>query len=318
MQAILAEPRGFCAGVVRAIDIVERALELYGPPVYVLHEIVHNPHVVDGLRSRGAIFVETVEQIPPGARAIFSAHGVADSVVAAAAARGLRSIDATCPLVTKVHGQAQRYANQNYDVVIVGHAGHPEVEGTRGSVRGRVHVVGEPAEVDTLVVADPARVAYVTQTTLSMDDTRDVIEALKRRFPAARGPDTNDICYATQNRQNAVKALLADIDVLLVVGARNSSNSNRLREVGERAGKAAYLVNDASELDAAWFRPDTRVGITAGASTPQRLVDAVIARLQDWGLAAVDTQVGIAEEAIFRLPPELARPDRGRLPADLR
>ena len=318
MQAILAEPRGFCAGVVRAIDIVERALELYGPPVYVLHEIVHNPHVVDGLRSRGAIFVETVDEIPPGARAIFSAHGVADSVVAAAAARGLRSIDATCPLVTKVHGQAQRYANQNYDVVIVGHAGHPEVEGTRGSVRGRVHVVGEPAEVDTLVVADPARVAYVTQTTLSMDDTRDVIEALKKRFPAARGPDTNDICYATQNRQNAVKALLADIDVLLVVGARNSSNSNRLREVGERAGKAAYLVNDASELDAAWFRPDTRIGITAGASTPQRLVDAVIARLQDWGLAAVDTQVGIAEEAIFRLPPELARPDRGRLPADLR
>ena len=318
MQAILAEPRGFCAGVVRAIDIVERALELYGPPVYVLHEIVHNPHVVDGLRSRGAIFVETVDEIPPGARAIFSAHGVADSVVAAAAARGLKSIDATCPLVTKVHGQAQRYANQNYDVVIVGHAGHPEVEGTRGSVRGRVHVVGEPAEVDTLVVADPARVAYVTQTTLSMDDTRDVIEALKKRFPAARGPDTNDICYATQNRQNAVKALLADIDVLLVVGARNSSNSNRLREVGERAGKAAYLVNDASELDAAWFRPDTRVGITAGASTPQRLVDAVIARLQDWGLAAVDTQVGIAEEAIFRLPPELARPDRGRLPADLR
>ena len=318
MQAILAEPRGFCAGVVRAIDIVERALELYGPPVYVLHEIVHNPHVVDDLRSRGAIFVETVDEIPPGARAIFSAHGVADSVVAAAAARGLRSIDATCPLVTKVHGQAQRYANQGYDVVIVGHTGHPEVEGTRGSVRGRVHVVGEPTEVDTLVVADPARVAYVTQTTLSMDDTRDVIDALKKRFPAARGPDTNDICYATQNRQNAVKALLDDIDVLLVVGARNSSNSNRLREVGERAGKAAYLVNDASELDAAWFQPDTRIGITAGASTPQRLVDAVIERLQTWGLGAVDTQLGIAEEAIFRLPPELARPDRGRLPADLR
>ena len=318
MQAILAEPRGFCAGVVRAIDIVERALELYGPPVYVLHEIVHNPHVVDDLRSRGAIFVETVDEIPPGARAIFSAHGVADSVVEAAAARGLRSIDATCPLVTKVHGQAQRYANQDYDVVIVGHTGHPEVEGTRGSVRGRVHVVGEPTEVDTLVVADPARVAYVTQTTLSMDDTRDVIDALKKRFPAARGPDTNDICYATQNRQNAVKALLDDIDVLLVVGARNSSNSNRLREVGERAGKAAYLVNDASELDAAWFQPDTRIGITAGASTPQRLVDAVIERLQTWGLGAVDTQLGIAEEAIFRLPPELARPDRGRLPADLR
>ncbi|MBC7162098.1 MAG: 4-hydroxy-3-methylbut-2-enyl diphosphate reductase [Immundisolibacter sp.] len=318
MQAILAEPRGFCAGVVRAIDIVERALELYGPPVYVLHEIVHNPHVVDDLRSRGAIFVETVDEIPPGARAIFSAHGVADSVVEAAAARGLRSIDATCPLVTKVHGQAQRYANQDYDVVIVGHAGHPEVEGTRGSVRGRVHVVGEPAEVDTLVVADPARVAYVTQTTLSMDDTRDVIDALKARFPAARGPDTNDICYATQNRQNAVKALLADIDVLLVVGAHNSSNSNRLREVGERAGKAAYLLGDAADLDPAWFGPDTRIGITAGASTPQRLVDAVIERLKGLGLDAIDTQVGVAEEAIFRLPPELARPGRGRLPADLR
>lgn len=318
MQAILAEPRGFCAGVVRAIDIVERALELYGPPVYVLHEIVHNPHVVDGLRSRGAIFVETVDEIPPGARAIFSAHGVSDSVVEAAAARGLRSIDATCPLVTKVHGQAQRYANQDYDVVIVGHAGHPEVEGTRGSVRGRVHVVGEPAEVDTLVVADPARVAYVTQTTLSLDDTRDVIDALKKRFPAARGPDTNDICYATQNRQNAVKALLADIDVLLVVGARNSSNSNRLREVGERAGKAAYLLGDAADLDPAWFGPDTRIGITAGASTPQRLVDAVIEGLKVMGLDAIDTQVGVAEEAIFRLPPELARPGRGRLPADLR
>jgi 4-hydroxy-3-methylbut-2-enyl diphosphate reductase len=318
MHAILAEPRGFCAGVVRAIDIVERALELYGPPVYVLHEIVHNQHVVDGLRARGAVFVETVDQIPPGARAIFSAHGVADSVVEAAAARGLKSIDATCPLVSKVHGQAQRYANQGYDLVILGHAGHPEVEGTRGSVRGRVHVVGEPAEVDALVVADPARVAYVTQTTLSMDDTRDVIEALKKRFPAARGPDTDDICYATQNRQNAVKALLADIDLLLVVGARNSSNSNRLREVGERAGIASHLIGDADALDRGWFTPQSRIGITAGASTPQRLVDAVIERLREWGLGAVETQVGVAEEAIFRLPPELARPDRGRLPADLR
>ncbi|WP_372722175.1 4-hydroxy-3-methylbut-2-enyl diphosphate reductase [Immundisolibacter sp.] len=318
MQAILAEPRGFCAGVVRAIDIVERALELYGPPVYVLHEIVHNPHVVDGLRARGAIFVETVDEIPPGARAIFSAHGVADSVVAAAAERGLRSIDATCPLVTRVHGRAQRYANQDYDVVIVGHVGHPEVEGTRGSVNGRVHVVGEPQEVAGLVVKDPARVAYVTQTTLSLDDTREVIDALKNRFPAARGPDTDDICYATQNRQNAVKALLADIDVLLVVGARNSSNSNRLREVGTRAGKPAWLVNDASELDPTWFKPESRVGITAGASTPQRLVDEVLERLRSLGLDAVHTQAADAEEAIFRLPPELARPGRGRLPADLR
>ncbi len=318
MQAILAEPRGFCAGVVRAIDIVERALELYGPPVYVLHEIVHNPHVVDGLRARGAIFVETVDESPPGARAIFSAHGVADSVVAAAAERGLRSIDATCPLVTRVHGRAQRYANQDYDVVIVGHVGHPEVEGTRGSVNGRVHVVGEPQEVAGLVVKDPARVAYVTQTTLSLDDTREVIDALKDRFPAARGPDTDDICYATQNRQNAVKALLADIDVLLVVGARNSSNSNRLREVGTRAGKPAWLVNDASELDPTWFKPESRVGITAGASTPQRLVDEVLERLRSLGLDAVHTQAADAEEAIFRLPPELARPGRGRLPADLR
>ena len=318
MHAILAEPRGFCAGVVRAIDIVERALELYGPPVYVVHEIVHNQHVVDGLRARGAVFVETVDEIPPGARAIFSAHGVADSVVAAATARGLKSIDATCPLVSKVHGQAQRYAAQDYDLVIVGHAGHPEVEGTRGSVRGRVHVVGEPHEVDGIEVKNPARVAYVTQTTLSMDDTRDVIEALKRRFPAARGPDTDGICYATQNRQNAVKALVGDIDVLLVVGARNSSNSNRLREVGERAGVASYLVDDADGLDRAWFTPQSRVGISAGASTPQRLVDGVLDRLRDWGLAAVRTQTGVAEETIFRLPPELARPDRGRLPADLR
>ncbi|MFZ5493372.1 MAG: 4-hydroxy-3-methylbut-2-enyl diphosphate reductase [Pseudomonadota bacterium] len=318
MHAILAEPRGFCAGVVRAIDIVERALELYGPPVYVLHEIVHNKHVVDGLRARGAVFVETVDEIPPSARAIFSAHGVADSVVEAAAARGLKSIDATCPLVSKVHGQAQRYAAQDYDLVIVGHAGHPEVEGTRGSVRGRVHVVGEPHEVAALEVADPARVAYVTQTTLSLDDTRDVIEALKARFPAARGPDTNDICYATQNRQNAVKALLPDVDVLLVVGARNSSNSNRLREVGTRAGIASFLVDDADGLDRAWFTPHSRVGISAGASTPQRLVDGVLERLRDWGLTAVRTQTGVAEETIFRLPPELARPDRGRLPADLR
>ena len=318
MHAILAEPRGFCAGVVRAIDIVERALELYGPPVYVLHEIVHNRHVVDDLRARGAVFVETVDEIPPGARAIFSAHGVADSVVAAAAARGLKSIDATCPLVTKVHGQAQRYAAQDYDLVIVGHTGHPEVEGTRGSVKGRVHVVGEPHEVADLTVKDPDRVAYVTQTTLSLDDTRDVIDALKKRFPTARGPDTNDICYATQNRQNAVKALLGDIDVLLVVGSRSSSNSNRLREVGERAGLPSYLVSDASGLDRAWFAPGSRIGITAGASTPQRLVDGVLERLRDWGLSATRSQAGIAEETIFRLPPELARPDRGRLPADLR
>jgi 4-hydroxy-3-methylbut-2-enyl diphosphate reductase len=239
-------------------------------------------------------------------------------VVEAAAARGLKSVDATCPLVSKVHGQAQRYVAQDYDLVIVGHAGHPEVEGTRGSVRGRVHVVGEPHEVAGLEVKDPARVAYVTQTTLSLDDTRDVIEALKARFPAARGPDTNDICYATQNRQNAVKALLPDIDVLLVVGARNSSNSNRLREVGTRAGIASFLVDDADGLDRAWFTPQSRVGISAGASTPQRLVDGVLDRLRDWGLAAVRTQTGVAEETIFRLPPELARPDRGRLPADLR
>ena len=318
MHATLAEPRGFCAGVVRAIDIVERALELYGPPIYVVHEIVHNPNVVNDLRARGAVFVETIDEIPPGARAIFSAHGVADSVVAAAAARGLKSIDATCPLVSRVHGRAQRYAAQDYDVVIVGHAGHPEVEGTRGSVRGRVHVVGEPHEVAALQVKDPARVAYVTQTTLSLDDTREVIEALRARFPEVRGPDTDDICYATQNRQNAVKALLSDIDVLLVVGARNSSNSNRLRDVGERAGKPAYLINDAAELDPAWFSADCRIGITAGASTPQRLVDAVLARLRELGLESVNTQVGIAEDAIFRLPPELARPDRGRLPADLR
>lgn len=305
MQLTLAQPRGFCAGVERAIEIVERALERYGAPVYVLHEIVHNRHVVEDLRARGAVFVEHIEDIPEGARAVFSAHGVSRTVVQAAEARGLHSVDATCPLVSKVHGQAQRYARAGYDVVLIGHTGHPEVEGTRGQVDGPVHVVGEPHEVAALSVRDPARVAYVTQTTLSLDDTRAVIEALKTRFPAIVGPDLADICYATQNRQNAVKALMDAVDVLLVVGAPNSSNSNRLRELGARGGKPAYLVQDAAELRREWFPPGARIGLTAGASAPETLVQGVVARLREWGLAHVETQAGTPEEVRFRLPPEL-------------
>jgi 4-hydroxy-3-methylbut-2-en-1-yl diphosphate reductase len=305
MEAILAQPRGFCAGVERAIEIVERALARYGAPVYVLHEIVHNRHVVDALRAKGAVFVERIEDIPPGARAVFSAHGVSRAVVEAARARGLKSVDATCPLVTKVHGQAQRYARAGYDVVLIGHAGHPEVEGTRGQVDGPVHVIAEPHDVAALAVRDPARVAYVTQTTLSLDDTRAVIEALRARFPALVGPDLADICYATQNRQNAVKALLGAVDVLVVVGAPNSSNSNRLRELGARAGKPAYLVQGPDDLHREWFAPQARIGITAGASAPEVLVQGVLERLRAWGLAGVRVQPGAEEEIRFRLPPEL-------------
>ena len=318
MSVTLAQPRGFCAGVERAIEIVERALERYGAPVYVLHEIVHNRHVVEDLRARGAVFVERIEDIPPGAHAVFSAHGVSRAVVRAAHARKLHSVDATCPLVSKVHGQAQRYARMGYDVVLIGHLGHPEVEGTRGQVDGPVHVIADAHEVAALTVRDPARVAYVTQTTLSLDDTRGVIAALRARFPAVAGPDTADICYATQNRQNAVRALLDDTDVLVVVGAPNSSNSNRLRELGSRTGKPAYLVQDAAELRPEWFTPASRVGLTAGASAPETLVQGVLERLRQWGHADVRVQPGAPEEVRFRLPPQLeirTRPDpRARRP----
>ncbi|MGH8225415.1 MAG: 4-hydroxy-3-methylbut-2-enyl diphosphate reductase [Gammaproteobacteria bacterium] len=305
MEVVLARPRGFCAGVVRAIDVVEEALKVFGPPVYVLHEIVHNQHVVNDLRSKGAVFTEDLGEVPAGAVMIFSAHGVSDQRVKDAEERGLRIIDATCPLVAKVHMQAQKYNRGGYELIIVGHRGHPEVEGTSGRVPGPVHVISEPEEVASLEVRDPEKVAYVTQTTLSVDDTRAVIEALKQRFSAIVGPETRDICYATQNRQNAVRELTHDTDVMIVVGARNSSNSNRLREVGENAGVRSYLVQDASELKVEWFGAEDRIGVTAGASTPEALVAEVVEKLNSLGHKSVREMPGPDERVTFRPPPEL-------------
>ncbi len=302
MEVILAQPRGFCAGVVRAIDVVETALDVYGPPVYVLHEIVHNHHVVEDLRTRGAIFVENLTEVPSGAVTIFSAHGVATAMVEEASRRKLEIIDATCPLVTKVHLQAQRYSLRGFEVVIIGHPGHPEVEGTRGRVTGPVHVISECEDVDKLDIKDPQRIAYVTQTTLSVDDTRDVIDTLRQRYPAIQGPDLDGICYATQNRQNAVRDLADQVDLLLVVGARNSSNSNRLREVGQQAGLSAYLVQDASEIKQEWFTPGVRVGITAGASAPEVLVQGVLDRLRSYGVQSVREMDAEPETTTFRIP----------------
>ncbi len=253
LRVILAQPRGFCAGVERAIEIVERALRKYGPPIYVRHEIVHNRHVVEDLRTRGAVFVDELAEIPPGAMTVFSAHGVARRVEELARERGLPVIDATCPLVAKVHNEGRRYAAQGRDIVLVGHAGHAEVEGTIGQIEGTVHLVQTAADVDGLAVRDPDKLAYITQTTLSVDDTRGIIAALKARFPAIVGPDVRDICYATQNRQQAVRELARAVDTILVVGSKNSSNSNRLREIGEELGKPSYLIDDAGALRAEWF-----------------------------------------------------------------
>ena len=305
MHVTLASPRGFCAGVDRAIEIVDRALELYGPPVYVLHEIVHNRHVLEDFRGRGVKFVETLEEVPNGSVTIFSAHGVAEAVVAAGIERKLRVIDATCPLVTKVHMQAQRYERDEREVVLIGHLGHPEIEGTRGRVKGTVHVLSTPEEVAALEVEDPERLAYVTQTTLSVDDTRDVIDALRARFPSILGPELEDICYATQNRQNAVKAMGEDIELLLVVGSPNSSNSNRLSELGLRRGIASHLIDSERDLDPSWLTPNMRVGVTAGASAPESLVQRVIARLRELGAVSVDEMAGEPESVVFNLPPEL-------------
>jgi 4-hydroxy-3-methylbut-2-en-1-yl diphosphate reductase len=307
LDLMLAQPRGFCAGVVRAVEIVERALTVHGAPVFVLHEIVHNRRVVEDLERRGAVFVEELADVPPGAIVIFSAHGVARRVEAGAAERGLRVIDATCPLVTKVHRQAQRYASEDREVIIVGHAGHVEVSGTLGQVDGPVHVLCTVEEVERLVVRDPARLAYVTQTTLSLDDTREVIAALRRRFPDITGPGLDDICYATQNRQNAARALAADADVLLVVGAQNSSNSNRLREVGAQMGIPSYLIEGADDIDPAWLPRGGRVALTAGASTPEVLVDLAIERLRNLGVTTVATAPGVEETTTFKLPAELGR-----------
>ena len=305
MQVLLASPRGFCAGVDRAIEIVDRALELYGPPVYVLHEIVHNRHVLDDFRRRGVRFVEAMDEVPEGAVTIFSAHGVSEDVERKGAERDLRVIDATCPLVTKVHLQAQRYERERRELVLIGHVGHPEIEGTRGRVDGRVHVLCTTEEVETLEVENPEQLAYVTQTTLSVDDTREVIEALRRRFPAIQGPDLEDICYATQNRQNAVKAMSDGIELLLVVGSPNSSNSNRLRELGERKGVRSQLIDSEEDLDPAWLGPETRIGVTAGASAPESLVRRVIERLRALGVSDVREMEGEVESVVFNLPPEL-------------
>jgi 4-hydroxy-3-methylbut-2-en-1-yl diphosphate reductase len=293
--------------VVRAIEIVEQALDLYGAPIYVLHQIVHNQRVIHDLEARGAIFTEDMQSIPRGAVTVLSAHGVSDAVMESASKQGLEIIDATCPLVTKVHLQAARYSSEGYEVVIVGHRGHVEVEGTYGRVRGLVHVVGSIEDVEALQVSDPERVAYVTQTTLSLDDTRSIVQALKQRFPSVRGPELSDICYATQNRQNAVRNLAARVDVMLVVGARNSSNSSRLREVGEMSGVNAYLIQDASEISPDWFKSSSRIGVTAGASTPEILVQGVMDRLQALGVNSIEETEGVFEDITFRLPSALLR-----------
>lgn len=303
---MLAQPRGFCAGVVRAIDIVERALKKYGPPVYVRHEIVHNKFVVESLKAKGARFVETVDEIPEGAVAIFSAHGVSKDVEREASDRNLPVIDATCPLVTKVHNQGKRYVGQGRTVILIGHAGHPEVEGTMGQIPGTVVLVQTVADVDKLDIPTNAPVAYVTQTTLSVDDTRDIIAALTSRFSDIQGPDTRDICYATQNRQSAVRDLCKHADLLLVVGATNSSNSNRLREIGEEVGIPSYLIADGGELDPAWLEGVETVGITAGASAPEVLVNDVIDALRRLRIVDVTTLPGREENITFRLPAEVA------------
>jgi 4-hydroxy-3-methylbut-2-enyl diphosphate reductase len=305
MQVILAQPRGFCAGVVRAIEIVERALEKYGAPVYVRHEIVHNAHVVRTLEAKGARFVDELAQIPPGAPTIFSAHGVPKCVIAEAKARGLPVIDATCPLVTKVHHQARRYEAQGRQLILIGHAGHAEVIGTMGQVNGPSLLVSSEEDVERLDLPPETPVAYVTQTTLSVDDTRCVIAALKRRFADIAGPDTADICYATQNRQSAVRELCRVADLILVVGATNSSNSNRLREIGGEAGRPAYLIADGSEVRPEWFDNVRVVGLTAGASAPEVLVDDVIAALRRLGPVQTSVMAGPIESATFRLPREL-------------
>ena len=315
MEILLANPRGFCAGVDRAIDIVERAIDVLGAPIYVRHEVVHNRFVVDNLRAKGAVFVEEIDEIPAGATCIFSAHGVSQAVRSAAQQRGLTVFDATCPLVTKVHIEVKRYSREGREVVLIGHAGHPEVEGTMGqfdeSHGGRIHLVETPEDVESLEIRRPAHMAYVTQTTLSMDDTARVIEALRHRFPEILGPRKDDICYATTNRQDAVKELAAQCDVLLVVGSRNSSNSNRLRELAETRGTPAYLIDGPGDIQPEWVEGRRCVGVTAGASAPEVLVKQVIARLREFGGVEARELSGRTENIVFALPPALRKAVRG-------
>ena len=311
MKVLLANPRGFCAGVDRAIDIVERAIELFGAPIYVRHEVVHNTHVVERLRALGAVFVEELAEVPAGNTVIFSAHGVSHAVEDEARGRQLTVFDATCPLVTKVHMEVQRYAREGRDVLLIGHAGHPEVEGTMGrfdaSSGGQMHLVQNVADVARLQVRDPERLAFVTQTTLSMDDTAEIVAALRARFPSLKTPAREDICYATQNRQDAVKKLLERCDVLVVVGSRTSSNSNRLRELADRAGVPGYLIDGPTELKSEWFAGKQAIGVTAGASAPEILVQQVLQQLKDWGGQMPQEIAGREENVYFALPRDLRR-----------
>jgi 4-hydroxy-3-methylbut-2-enyl diphosphate reductase len=308
MEIILANPRGFCAGVDRAIDIVQRAIDVFGAPIYVRHEVVHNRHVVEELRHSGAVFVEELSEVPAKATVIFSAHGVSQAIQAEARERGLRVFDATCPLVTKVHIEVHHHASEDREIIFIGHAGHPEVEGTMGQYvnpRGGIYLVESPDDVAHLAVKNPDNLAYVTQTTLSIDDTQAVITALRARFPSIQGPRKDDICYATQNRQDAVKKLAEHCDMILVVGSPNSSNSNRLREIAEKMGRPAYLIDDAGHLQAGWVEGIVRVGVTAGASAPEVLVTEVVEKLKAWGGLMVRENQGIEEKVVFSLPREL-------------
>ena len=305
LKIILAQPRGFCAGVERAIEIVERALKIYGPPVYVRHEIVHNKRVVNNLSSKGAIFVQELDQIPAGAVTIFSAHGVAQKVEDTANKRELPILDATCPLVAKVHREGQRYSAKGYEVILIGHEGHPEVEGTMGRISGDVYLVSNTDDVFKLDVKNPDKLSYISQTTLSVDDTKVVIEALKKRFPSIEGPDVKDICYATQNRQSAVRDLVNHVNLMLVVGAKNSSNSNRLRDLGEESGVDTYLIETADDLDSKWFDNVESIGISSGASTPDELVKEVIKRISLFREIKIEKRPGIEENIVFKLPREL-------------
>jgi 4-hydroxy-3-methylbut-2-en-1-yl diphosphate reductase len=307
MEVLLAQPRGFCAGVDRAIEIVERALVTHGAPIYVRHEIVHNTYVVNDLRAKGAVFVRELDEVPAGGTVVFSAHGVSKAVQQEAASRGLRVFDATCPLVTKVHVEVSKMHAAGYEIVMIGHQGHPEVEGTMGQLTAGMHLVETIADVDKLQVRDPERVAYVTQTTLSLDDAAAIIEALKRRFPGIAEPKRADICYATQNRQDAVKFMAPQVDIVIVVGSPNSSNSNRLREVAERFGVPAFLVDTAAQLDPAWFEGRRRIGVTAGASAPEVLVEELLSALKAMGAGSVRALEGVTEDVVFPMPKGLSR-----------
>lgn len=305
MQVILAQPRGFCAGVERAIQIVETALERYGPPIYVKHEIVHNKRVVDELSAKGVLFVEDINEIPIGAKTVFSAHGVSKKVVNDATERNLEPLDATCPLVTKVHREGTKYSKKGYEVILIGHENHPEVEGTLGQIPGTTHLIGHVEDVAKLRVQDPDKLAYITQTTLSVDDTRDIIAALRHRFPNIAGPDVKDICYATQNRQTAVRALASQVDLMLVVGAKNSSNSNRLCDVSADCGVPAHLLENASDFNPDWLENVKAIGITAGASAPEKLVQELIEEIRGHSAVDLSTMKGISENVKFNLPESL-------------